>query len=423
LPGKVLIITYYWPPSGGAGVQRWFKFAKYLPEYGWEPVVLTVDPDYAAYPVTDASLADEVHAGLEVHKTKATDFFAVYKKDKSKIPTAGFASNLDNSLKGKMMRFIRGNFFIPDPRKGWNKYAFKEACRLIEESGIKHIVTTSPPHSTQLIGLKLKRKYPNLQWIADLRDPWTDIYYYDLFYPTFISKFIDRRFEKKVLLKSDSLITVGNNLAKAFINLQKEIQDKIHVISNGYDEEDFREIKHTSQGRFTITYVGTLSEAYPIENVLKALSGIRKDYVLRFVGKVPSAIRTNIENTLGTGRTEFIPYSPHPEAVRLMIDSSILLLIIPVSKQSNVITTGKVFEYIASRRPVLYIGPGDGDAAVILKSCGQQGIFNGQSADELSAFINMQMESGEKLMDPQPQYSRKNLTATLVEILEGTTKK
>lgn len=421
--GKVLIITYYWPPSGGAGVQRWFKFAKYLPASGWDPIVLTIDPDYAAYPVTDESLTAEVPPGLKVYKTKATDFFSIYKKDKSRIPTAGFASSLDNSLKGKLTRFIRGNFFIPDPRKGWNKFAFKKACQLIDSMGIEHIVTTSPPHSTQLIGLKLKKKYPDINWIADLRDPWTDIYYYDLFYPTFISKAIDKGYENKVLLKSDRLITVGQNLAKAFVAKQEKIRDKISVISNGYDEEDFKALIQKTPGKFTITYVGTLSEAYPIENVLRALSEISRDYILRFVGKVPPSIKAVIINMLGIEKTEFIPYSPHSEAVRLMNESSMLLLVIPVSKQSNVITTGKVFEYIASRKPVLYVGPEDGDAAIILQNCGQMGIFSGKNHEEISGFILQLMDKPGFLIDPHPEYSRENLTIKLAAVLKGTSKK
>jgi hypothetical protein len=183
---KVLIITYYWPPSGGAGVQRWLKFAKYLPEYGWEPIILTIDPAYAAYPVTDDSLISEIPSTVKVFTTPAVDYFSIYKKDKSRIPTAGFANSRENTVKDKILRFIRGNFFIPDPRKGWNGFAFKKACEIIETEGIKHVITTSPPHSTQLIGTKIKRKYPEIKWIADLRDPWTDIYYYDQFYPTFI---------------------------------------------------------------------------------------------------------------------------------------------------------------------------------------------------------------------------------------------
>ena len=156
---KVLIVTYYWPPSGGAGVQRWLKFSKYLPEFGWEPIILTVDPEFAAYPVTDFSLTGDLPVSVKVHKTPATNYFSIYRKDKTKIPSAGFANNIDNTFKGKILRFVRGNFFLPDPRRGWNNYAFKKACELIKSEGIKHIITTSPPHSTQLIGLKLKKKY------------------------------------------------------------------------------------------------------------------------------------------------------------------------------------------------------------------------------------------------------------------------
>ncbi|HEX2974441.1 MAG TPA: glycosyltransferase family 4 protein [Bacteroidales bacterium] len=416
---KVLIITYYWPPSGGAGVQRWFKFAKYLPEYGWEPVILTIDPEYAAYPVTDKSLAAEMPEGLKVFTTKATDFFRIYKKDKSKIPTAGFATSIDNSFKGKLLRFIRGNFFIPDPRKGWNKYAFRKACELIDSMNISHVITTSPPHSTQLMGIKLKKRFPSIKWIADLRDPWTDIYYYDLFYPTPVSRSIDRRYENMVLSQADSLITVGQNLAEAFKLKNNSVRDKILVITNGYDDRDFQNLTVSNPVRFTITYVGTLSEVYPIYSFLEAISRIKQDFLLRFAGTVPQEIRSKIIEAAGINRTEFVPYCPHSEAVRIMTESSILLLIIPETKQSKVITTGKVFEYMASRRPVLYIGPEDGDAAVILRNAGYNGIFSGKESNEISEFIKGEIENPSGVMKEANEYSRKNLTGKLAELLRG----
>jgi len=193
---KVLIVTYYWPPGSGAGVQRWLKFSKYLPQYGWEPFILTVDPQYAAYPSIDSTLEKEIPVNVKVFRTKATDWFRIYSKNKSKIPTAGFANNYDNSFKGILFRFLRGNLFIPDPRKGWNRFALRKALEIIEKEGITCIVTTSPPHSTQLIGMKLKRRYPGIRWIADLRDPWTDIYYYKKFYPAFFPRMIDSAYEK-----------------------------------------------------------------------------------------------------------------------------------------------------------------------------------------------------------------------------------
>jgi glycosyltransferase involved in cell wall biosynthesis len=359
---KVLIVTYYWPPSGGAGVQRWLKFAKYLPEFGWEPIILTVDPKYAAYPVIDFSLKDELPSDLVVHTTPATDWFSIYKKDKSKIPAAGFANNVDNTLKGKLLRFTRGNLFIPDPRKGWNKYAFKKASELIETEGIKHIITTSPPHSTQLTGLKIKKKYPEIKWIADLRDPWTDIYYYKQFYPTFLSKLIDANYEKQVLKNADKIITVGASLKDTFSLKVKGIENKIEVITNGYDEDDFKGIESVNPPKLTITYVGTLSDIYPVYGLVIALKKLKqegKDFVLRFVGSVSGKTRQLILSDIPDSSVEFLPYVIHSEAVKYMMTSTLLLLIIPSHHSNKSIITGKLFEYLGTGKPILCLGPED----------------------------------------------------------------
>ncbi len=419
---RVLILTYYWPPSGGAGVQRWLKFAKYLPLSGVEPFIVTVDPQFATYPATDLSLEKEIPGSIRVFRTKATDWFRFYGKDKSKVPAAGFASNKDESLKGKILRFIRGNFFIPDPRRGWNKYAFRMASDLIRKENISYIITTSPPHSTQLIGLRLKNAFPGIKWIADLRDAWTDIYYYDLFYPTFISRVIDRYYERKVLRNADRIISVGNNLANLFISKVSGIEGKFHILPNGYDEEDFAGTEAADPARFTITYVGTLSEAYPLDSFLTALARIEKKgtaFVFRIVGSVPGEIREKISSLISANKTEFINYAPHKEAVRLMKGSSVLLLSIPDTKENKAITPGKVFEYIAACKPVLYLGPTDGDAAYHLKLCGHKGIFSGRDPDEIESYLAGIMETAPQSMNPDPAYSRKNLTLELGKILES----
>ena len=272
---KVLIITYYWPPGSGAGVQRWLKFSKYLPQYGWEPLILTIDPDYATYPALDEFLSREIPQTLKVYKTKATDYFRLYSKDKSGIPSAGFAIDEEKGFFSRLAKFIRGNFFIPDPRKGWNRYAFSKACEIIEEEKIENVITTSPPHSTQLIGLKLKKKYPGIRWIADLRDPWTDIYYYDQFHPTRLSRKIDLNYEMSVLRSSDKIITVGKSLRDHFASKIKGKGEKIEVITNGYDAEDFSGLDSTRSGIFTISYTGTLSDAYPVKGFLEALKVVQ----------------------------------------------------------------------------------------------------------------------------------------------------
>jgi glycosyltransferase involved in cell wall biosynthesis len=418
---KVLIITYYWPPSGGAGVQRWLKFAKYLPEYGWEPVILTIDKKYAAYPVTDDSLVEDIPQALRIYTTPATDYFSIYGKNRSKIPAAGFANNSKNSLKDKFLRFIRGNFFIPDPRKGWNRYAFRKACKLIESENIRHVITTSPPHSTQLIGLKIRKKYKFLKWIADIRDPWTDIYYYNQFYHTVLAKYIDARFEKKVLVNADTIITVGKSLKSSLSQKASGIERKIEVITNGYDESDFKKSDHPQNDIFTVSYIGTLSDAYPVGSFLQAFHHIsekKNDCRLRFIGSVSGKQQEHILSELPDTNVDFIEYVNHASAIGYMRQSTVLLLIIPNHKSNKSIITGKLFEYIASGRPVICIGPFDGDAAeIITKSkCGRT--FYYEDTKGISDYLSILASGDSDEMNVENNlFSRRKLTEKLASVL------
>jgi len=418
---KVLIITYYWPPGSGAGVQRWLKFSKYLPSFGWEPVILTVDPTYAAYPALDNTLLSEMSKGLTVYKTKASDYFRLYKRDKTKIPSAGFASNDGKSIKGKILRFIRGNFFIPDPRKGWNKFAIAKACEIIENDGINHIITTSPPHSTQLIGLKLKKRYPGIKWIADLRDPWTDIYYYRQFYPSRLARSIDSRFEKKVLKSADKIITVGKSLKNIFSEKLPGAAQKIEVVTNGYDEDDFADKIPGNPDIFTISYTGTLSDAYPVSIFLESFHKIIEggnEIKLRFVGTVSPLLKDLILSKAGSSFVEFIPYVDHAEAIRYMLGATLLLLIIPDHQSNRSIITGKLFEYLASGKPVLCLGPVDGDAAHIICSSGSGKCFTYDDEKGIRDFIFSVMKQPAFEVNKRPvEYSRSHLTEQLVSFL------
>jgi glycosyltransferase involved in cell wall biosynthesis len=418
---KVLVVTYYWPPSGGAGVQRWLKFSKYLPEFGWEPIILTVDPEYAAYPVTDFSLNDDLPSSLRVYPTPAINYFGIYRKNKSKIPTAGFANSIDNTLKGKIFRFIRGNFFLPDPRKGWNKYAFKKACELIEKDGIINIITTSPPHSTQLIGLKIKKKYPAVNWIADLRDPWTDIYYYKQFYPTLISRRIDQRFEKSVLKKADKIITVGVSLKNLFSSKIKGVEYKTEVITNGYDEDDFTGITPIIPAIFTTTYVGTLSDIYPIDGFLNAVQIFKdkgNEIILRFIGTVSQNQKDLIQSKSGDSILEFIPYVDHTAAIQYMLNTSVLLLIIPDHQSNKSIITGKIFEYNASGKPIICLGPLDGDAAGIIGNTEYGKTFSYMDSKGISEYL-IQLISRKSITPKNSNafYSRRELTKKIIPLL------
>jgi len=422
---KVLIVTYYWPPSGGAGVQRWLKFSKYLPEFGWEPIILTVDPESAAYPVTDFSLKEDLPSSIKVYSTPAINYFGIYKKDISKIPSAGFANSIDNTLKGKLLRFIRGNFFLPDPRKGWNKYAFKKACELIETEGIKNIITTSPPHSTQLVGLKIKKKYPALNWIADLRDPWTDIYYYKQFYPTFFSKLIDLGYEESVLRKADKIITVGASLKNLFSAKVKGIESKTEVITNGYDKDDFSGMIAETPSKFTITYVGTLSDIYPVDGFLNALYSFKEkgnEFILRFIGTISQKQKDLIQSKTGASIVEFIPYVDHTEAIKYMLNTSVLLLIIPDHQSNKSIITGKLFEYLASGKPIVCLGPADGDAAVIIEITGHGITFSYADSKGISEYLSTLISGISIIEKRSPEvFSRMELTRKIIPLFSNCT--
>ncbi len=423
---RVLIITYYWPPSGGAGVQRWLKFAKYLPEFGWEPVVLTVDPNYASYAQHDESLKQEVDRNLKVYRTKSHEFYSIYKKisGSREIPYGGFANEKKPSLKGKISRFVRGNFFIPDPRKGWNKEAYKKAKELIALLNIETVITTSPPHSTQLIGLKLKNKL-NIKWIADFRDPWTNIYYYSNLYHTNIAKNIDSRLEKKVLSKADQIITVSKDIARS---LSKKIQgtklDKVKVIPNGYDTTDFNDIPIKKEEKFTITYTGTMSEVYDLSGFIEALSMLstsqRKNIQLRFVGKPFTPTIKLIKEKLPEIEIDLPGYVEHSESIRYLMQSDLQLLVIPNVKDNKGIVTGKFFEYLASRKPILAIGPKGGDLEALMEEtkCGLLIDYNNCKAIKqwLDGQIN-KTEQETKEYNPV-KYSRRELTKRLSEIME-----
>lgn len=421
---KVLIITYYWPPSGGAGVQRWLKFAKYLPEFGWQPVILTVDPEYASYPQRDESLFAEVDSHCLVYTSKSFELYNLYKliSGKKEVPYGGFANESKEGLFQKASKFLRGNFLLPDPRKGWNKYALKKAIELIKEFNIDTVVTTSPPHSTQLIGIKLKQKF-NIRWIADLRDPWTDIYYYNQFNHTALARKIDLNYERKVVENADLLITVSEDVKRIFAEKSTHpIAAKTVVIPNGFDEDDFRVSIVQEEARKVITYTGTISEAYHVDGFLEALSGLneslKSNILIRFVGKVPPTVEQKFRNT-GL-EVELVGYVDHAKSIEYLFRSDLLLLVLPNVKNNRGILTGKFFEYLASQKPVLAIGPTDGDLAKIIQETKCGTLFDYDNAEGMLGFIQENLSNRKSISDPEMAalYSRKKLTQKLAQFLE-----
>lgn len=376
---KVLIITYYWPPSGGAGVQRWLKLSKYLALDDVEVHVLTVDPKKASYTSIDHSLEHDISPNIKVHYSDSFEIINYYSSlvGKKNVPTAGFSNVNNKNVFQKTVNSLRSNFFIPDPRKGWKKYAVKKAIEIIEKYDISSVITTSPPHSTQLIGLELKKRL-SINWIVDFRDPWTDIYYYSLLGHTKYSKRIDSFLEKTVIESCDSIITVSTGFKSIFLSKTEIInEEKIQVIPNGYDPEDFNvKTNLTDTGsKFVISYTGTMSNQYEPFSFFDALENFNhEDYILKMVGSTSSEIKEYI-NGLNIN-VEFIDTVPHEEVSRIQQQSDLLLLVIPDVHLSEGITPGKLFEYMASGNQTLAIGSKDSDVNRILTACRAGITFN-----------------------------------------------
>lgn len=381
---RVLIITYYWPPSGGSGVQRWLKMSKYLPEYGWQPVVYTAKN--AEYPVEDPSLEKDVSPEVEVIRRPIVEPYNYYKKflgiKKEQKVKAGF---IDETGKQKGWRknlsvWIRGNFFIPDARCWWVKPSVKYLKSYLKEHPVDAIISTGPPHSMHLIAMKLKEEL-GIPWIADFRDPWTEIDFYDELHLSRWADHKQHKLEHNVLTKADKIVTVSWTWAKGLGRLGSR---NVRVIQNGFDWENEPDKKAVLlSNSFSLTHLGIIGPARNAPTLWQALlelknelEGFDKALKIKLVGQVDQSVTENLKTCGLIENAEIITQVPHNEVKQIQESSQVLLLLINNSRNAKGILTGKLYEYLASKRPILAIGPEDGDAAQLLKET-QAGITVG----------------------------------------------
>ena len=423
---KVLIITYYWPPGSGPGVQRFLKFGKYLREFGWEPIILTVDN--GSYPFTDISLEKDIPKGLKVVKTKTFEPFQWYnmlKGKKGKSTGVGMVGMQEQSFIQKLALYIRANYFIPDARKGWKKYALKKAKAIIQEEVIEAIITTGPPHSAHLIGLDLKQQ-TSLPWIADMRDPWTTVFYNKFFPRTESTKRKDKALEDKVLENADGVVVVSNGLKQEF----SDRNENISIIYNGFDETDIPLSIPQRNKRFTISYVGNFKPNQNVHALWEVLSEMKEqdseffdDLELFITGNIDSSVIDSIHaNGLGNN-LHLSSFVAHQEAVQRMMSADILLFVIPKSVRNKLIITGKLFEYLATGNPILGIGPIDGDASEVLQDANRYPLSDYSDKENikkqlLSAYQKWKNHESNRLeVGDIKRFSRKGLTEQLVNKL------
>ena len=425
LSKPILIITYYWPPSGGSGVQRWVYFSKYLKKLGYSPIVLTIDLKSASYPAIDRSLINETQ-GIPVHYVKSFNWIKIYswfkKGKKDKIPQGEFSKK---GLVDHIAAFIRGNFFIPDARVNWAKSAIKEALRIVKSHKIEKIITTGPPHSTHLIGLNLKKQL-NLKWIADFRDPWTDIFYVKSFYRLSFAKKKDKLFERKVLSNANAIITTTSE------NFQKDLQSKISInqnffkIYNGYDSDLFKKIKKRKNKDFQIVFTGLLTENHPYKEFIQSfIKFLKKDPKVNVKIILAGSISEKILNEFNRiSNIEFHGYINHQDAVNLMIDGNILLNFMYKQEKNTTMISGKLIEYMATGNPVLMIGDKKSEASKLLSKQTYNLTADPKETKIISNFIKsnyinwLEKKEIKNEIDVIKDYTREETTRSLIEIIE-----
>lgn len=430
-PKKILIISYYWPPAGGPGVQRWLKFAKYLPEFNWKPTIYT--PDNPSYPLIDESLKKEVPKDLEIIKTKIWEPYQLAEKlnkSNKKYKAGQFDVGENQSWKSKLSIWVRGNFFIPDARVFWVKPSIKFLKKYLKENHFDAFVTTGPPHSLHLIGLGLKKEFPNLKWIADFRDPWTEISYYKHLKLTQSSDKKHRELEEKVFKTAD--ITLATSYTDAE-NFRKKGANSV-CITNGFDEDvesmSREGVKSSeSTNSFTLSYIGVLEQLRNPETLWKVLNDLkienqdfRQNFKLKFVGRIDDKILQRIENSNLKNSVKNLGYLSHDKALEEMQNSDMLLITNFPQESSKGIIPGKIFEYLATGKQILSFGPKDADVAKILEKTNAGKHFPYDDEENLKQFI---LEKFNLWKDGQlttnssdiQEFSRRNLTQNLIEIL------
>lgn len=437
---KVLIVAYYFPPAGGAGVQRILKYAKYLPQYGWQPHILTVPPE--SHEVKDETFLDELPECAVIRHAKIFEPYDLYRKltgnknkyiDVNSIKKEG----RKKSFTEKFAEFVRSAFFIPDARMFWRINAVREGVRFIRECGIDAIYSSGPPYTCELIGRDIKRK-TGLPWITGPRDPWTG--YISAPERPFPARNIDRAFERSVWREADAADAAWPGIIEDAISKYPELEarrDHFFHNPNGFDPDDYPPSTSTETGRFVLTYTGSLFGKASPEFILKALEKLvsagkikLEDFLFRVIGRYGDIERSMLEKTSVRDSVEMLPYLPHKKSVEYLMKSDALLMLCSGTDYTEYIVPGKLYEYMGAGKPIISISPETGKVAEIIRRTG-----TGKNADETDIdkiaeiFLDFfrAKQAGRSPINPVEEeikkYRRDELAKNLAEILSKITEK
>lgn len=422
---KALIVTYYFPPAGGPGVQRWLKFVKYLPDYNIQPVVYI--PENPSYPIIDQELEKEISDRAIIIKRPIFEPYglaSIFSKHKTQKISAGIIPNERKMTRiDKFLLWIRGNFFIPDARVFWVKPSVAYLKKYIKEHQIDTVITTGPPHSLHLIGMRLKAQLP-IHWIADFRDPWTTIGYHEKLRLSNYAENEHRILERKVLNAADSIIVTSKSTKLEF---QKKTNRPITVITNGYDTENVG--KQLLDEKFSLSHIGSfLSERNPVilwqalSDLVREEPGFSDNLELKLIGTVSKEILETIHSYNLSGFVNDLGYVSHHEALVEQRKSQVLLLIEINSRNTISIIPGKLFEYMVSGRPILAVGPRSSDFSEIIKATNTGQFFDYSDKEGLKqsilALYKSYLDGGLNVSAVGlDEYSRKKLTGRLADLV------
>jgi hypothetical protein len=420
---KVLVIAYYWPPAGGPGVQRWLKFVKYLPDFGFEPIVYV--PENPSYPIVDENLLKEVPSSIKILKKPIKEPYgwaSLLSKKQTKTISSGIIKEKDPSFMEKVLLWIRGNFFIPDARKLWVNPSISYLAKVIADEGIGTIITTGPPHSLHLIGLGLKKKY-KVQWIADFRDPWTSIGYHKKLRLTESSRLKHEVLERAVLVKADKIVVTSHTTKSEF----KAITPKpIKVITNGFDDE-LQPLELDAD--FTLSHIGSLLTGRNPLGLWQALQELnaenehfKKSLKIQLAGVVGEEVLQSIEDFGLMDCVQQMGYLSHDKVLETQQKSQLLLLLEIDSEETRGIIPGKLFEYLNAKRPILAIGPHGWEAGSMVEQhqaghmCLHKDVASLKSV-LLEAFHNYQEGNLNCTSEGVERYHRRALTESLSKFI------
>lgn len=429
----MLIITYYWPPAGGGGVMRWLKMAKYLPEYGWQPVIHT--PENPDPSVIDESLLAEVPAEAEVISTPIWEPYDLFRKLTGKSKESRFKSGYISeasrgSLKERVAVFIRGNLLIPDPRVFWVKPSVRFLRKYLAEHPVDLIISTGPPHSMHLIALKLK-KYMKVPWLADFRDPWTGIDFYHRLKITGLADRMHHRLEKRVLTSAGVVTVVSPGMKRS---LEALAGREVHVVYNGFDPADFEgpchpaELAENESSRFIISHFGAFNrDRNPsalwtaLERLVSEIPTFGEKLKIRLIGQTDETILREIRGRGLGEQLEVLPHLEHREGLRLLGNSAVLLLPLNDSPNAREILPGKMYEYMALGRPILAIGPEDSDCEDILIQTSAGSSHSFSDVEGIHSALEKEFlmwQKGEAAEPPKEieKFSRRYLAGVIIRI-------